>query len=133
MTTAWDHLPNAKYIDQIISNIPNIDSVIIQKFDVLFDAAWLVAHETAWDVAHKTLEENCEAARGAMWDAVCDLYRDVTRHVVWRAISGALLFLIAYDEEPTLLNQKVEDVKILSLLGNPQAIMLYPYMLLRSE
>ena len=136
MKTAWAHLPNAKYIDQLISNILNIDSVTIQNFDDTYNAAcdvaceelinmdwnkeqviaWNRAYETAWDIAHKHWEDNCEAA--------------------WKAITGALLFLVAYDEVPILLNEKLEDVKKLALDGNFKAIMLYPlypYMLLRSE
>ena len=91
MKSEWSHLPNAKYIDRILSHIENDPE------------SW----EAAWRAARKAQRE---AARGA----------------ARKAAMGAILALVAWDHAGTLLDLPAEQVKLLALLGQPAAILMYP-------
>jgi hypothetical protein len=62
----------------------------------------------------------------AAWDAAWDAVWDAAWTAAWTAAKGAVLALIAWDDCGYLLEEKSEDVKMLSLLGNHAAVLLYP-------
>ena len=105
--TAWADLPNAKHIDRILADLKkNPDG-------------WYDARVAAWDAARN-------AARTAAWNAAWDAARDAARDDAWYAARNAILALIAYDDCIYLLDEKPEHVQMLGLLGNQQALLLYP-------
>jgi hypothetical protein len=109
--TAWSDLPNAKYIDLVLASLKKNP------------AAWDAARDAAWYAARA-------AARTAAWDAVWNAAStaastaasDAARTAAW----GAILALIAWDNCEYLLEENPEDVKMLALLGNQAAVLLYP-------
>ena len=106
--TAWAHLPNAKHIDRILAGI--------KKNPDKWASAWNAAWSAAWD----------DAARGVSLDTA--------KYIIWESVwittqgaaRSAIFALIAYDDCAYLLDEKPEEVKLLGLLGNEKAILLYP-------
>jgi len=144
-TTAWADLPNAKYINMIMYSLKENtawvavkdtarDAVKDTARDAAYNAAKGAARDAAWDAAYNS-------ARDAAWDAVKDTARDAAKGAVkgdpwgaawtapYNAAKGAAWdaasALIAWDDCGYLLDEKPEDVKMLALLGNKAAIMLY--------
>jgi hypothetical protein len=121
--SAWADLPNAKYIDLVMDSLkknPAVwDAVRDAVWDAARDAEWTAARETAWGVARDAARD---AARTAAWGVARDAARDAARTAAW----GVALALIAWDDCNYLLEEKPEDVKILALLGNQAAVLLYP-------
>ena len=144
-TTAWADLPNAKYINMIMYSLKENtawvavkdtarDAVKDTARDAAYNAAKGAARDAAWDAAYNS-------ARDAAWDAVKDTARDAAKGAVkgdpwgaawtapYNAAKGAAWdaasALIAWDDCGYLLDAKPEDVKMLALLGNKAAIMLY--------
>jgi hypothetical protein len=113
--TAWADLPNAKYIDLVIASL--------KKNPAKWFTARYVARGAAWDAASTAAREAArDAARDAAWGAV----RYEAQGMARDAARGAALALIAWDDCGYLLEEKPEDVKILALLGNHAAVLLYP-------
>jgi len=113
MKHKWSHLPNAKYIDSILSHIKNDPESWDAARDAARDAAW----EAAWDAASNAALEAWEAARDAARDAASN------------AALEAILALIAWDHAGALLALPAEQVRVLALLGQPAAILMYPAVL----
>ena len=105
--TDWDNLPNAKHIDRILADV----KINPEKWNAAVNGARNVAGDDAWDAARNA---TINAARNAAWDAA------------WDAVRSAIIALVAYDDCAYLLDEKPEDVKMLALLGNTAAILLYP-------
>jgi hypothetical protein len=121
--TAWADLPNAKYIDLVMDSVKKNP----EEWDAVRDAAWNAAWNAAWDAAwtaawNAAWDAARTAARTAAWGAAKDAAKDAARTAAW----GAALALIAWDDCGYLLEEKPEDVKILALLGNHAAVLLYP-------
>ena len=105
--TTWADLPNAKYIDLVIASLKKNASTWNSALGTARNAAWGAARDAAYNAAYNEAKDAAyNAAWGAAWDAV-------------RA-------LIAWDNCGYLLDEKPEDVKMLALLGNQAAILLYP-------
>jgi hypothetical protein len=125
--TAWSGLPNAKYIDLVIASLKKNpaswvavrDAAWAKARDAVSDAARDMARDAAWD-------EVWDTVWNAEWDAVSDAARDAARDAAWDAVWSALLALVAWDDCGYLLEEKPEDVKMLALLGNHAAVLLYP-------
>jgi len=122
---AWSHLPNAKHIDRILACLRDHPSIfhrqIRRNADTLeleisaFTAAWIAVRDTQ------------QLDRIKAWIAVRDAQRMRSRAetVAWDAIAA----LIAWDHAGDLLKLPVEQVRVLGLLGNTAAILLYPTIL----
>ena len=114
MSTAWSHLPNAKYIDLILAD--------------------LKSNPERWNAANVAA---MGAARGAAYVAAWGAARDAAIGAILALIAydadaayGAVLALIAYDDCVWLLNEKPEHVRLLAILGeSPAAVLLYPAVL----
>ena len=98
--TAWTHLPNAKYIDQVLASVKaNPES---------WSAAWDATRGAAWNAAWN-------AARNAAWDATRD------------ASQNAIAALIAYDDSSRYLKMTPDQLRIWGELGeDPAAVLLFP-------
>jgi len=132
--TAWADLPNAKHVDRILADLKKNP----EKWAAARDAAWAAARDAAWAAARNTARVAAwdaaydaarTDARDAVWDAAYDAARTDARDAVWYAAWyagwGAISALIAYDDCAYLLDEKPEHVKMLGLLGNEKAILLY--------
>jgi hypothetical protein len=116
--TAWSDLPNAKYIDLVIASM--------KKNPAVWSAAWAAAKDTAWDAAWAVARDAARnAARNAAWYAARNAAWDAARNAARGAARGAILALIAWDDCGYLLEEKPENVKMLALLGNQAAVLLY--------
>jgi len=125
--TTWADLPNSKYIGMILGLLKKDFAAWDAARDAAWDAVWNASRDTARDTAR-------DAARDAIWNTA----RDVSWAEAWAAVmnapsdivvvalSDAVRALIAWDDCGYLLDEKPEDVKMLALLGNQAAIMLYP-------
>jgi hypothetical protein len=112
--TAWSDLPNAKFIDLVMDSV--------KKNPAAWDAAWDAARNAASGAARN-------AAWNAAWDAAWYAARNAAWYAEWTAARGAargaILALIAWDDCGYLLEENPEDVKMLALLGNQAAVLLY--------
>ena len=123
--TAWADLPNAKHIDLLLADLEKNPD----KWSAARSAAWTAAWDAAWNAVW-------DAERGAAWDAAFDsawyAARTDAQAPAWGAAASgadardAILALIAYDDCIYLLDEKPEYVQMLGLLGNQQALLLYP-------
>jgi len=122
--TAWADLPNAKHIDLLLADLEkNPDKWSAARsaaWDAASDAAWTAAWTAAWDAVW-------DAARGDAMSAASDAARTNAQAPAWGAAArDTILALLAYDDCAYLLDEKPEHVQMLALLGNQQAILLYP-------
>ena len=132
MTTAWSHLPNAVHIDRIIADVSiNYDNWLLVHTNnsVTLDLIWF----EAWDVAYKTgraavgdvVFTVLNAANDAI-DSSYEVRRAANRSVVWRLVRSAILALIAWPDSVEYLSLPVDQVQVLSALGDPKATLLLP-------
>ena len=110
--STWSHLANAKHIDLIIAHAK--------------------AHPAAWSAATE------EAAWDAAYDAARDAARDAVRQALQVAVFigrnlsagdaayDAVLALVAWNHAGGLMNLPAEQVKVLAILGDQAAILMYP-------
>jgi hypothetical protein len=114
----WSHLPNAKYIDRIIADA---------KANPTAWAAGWVAYDAAWDAAWSVARESVyAAARGAVRDAALDAAWSVARDAAVTSVRDAVLALVAWDYAGDLMDLPADQVKVLAILGDQAAILLYP-------
>jgi hypothetical protein len=124
MTTEWADLPNAEYIDSVLSSVAAYSYKWTTAQHIAFDAFGWTATNDAYDISlvavkaigleqmrYKVADVADDSACSA--DAIC-------------AAQDAILALIAYDDCAHLLNAKLEYVQMIALLGNPAAVLLYP-------
>jgi hypothetical protein len=125
--TAWADLPNAKYIDLVIASLKKNPVSWDAVRDAAWNAAWNAAWDAAWGAAWGAAKDAARtAARTAAWGAVRDAAKDAARTAARTAAWGAALALIAWDDYGYLLEETPENVKMLALLGNHAAVLLYP-------
>lgn len=112
----WSHLANAKHIDLIIAHAkanPKAWNAAVR------DAAWdaslaSVMVAAAWDAAATSVND---AAWYAAWGAAND--------AAWAAW-GAVLALVAWNHAGDLMDSSAEQVKVLAILGDRAALLMYP-------
>jgi len=128
MSNAWDHLPNARYIDLAIESVkanPN-------EWITAYNAVW---KEPKWDATW-------DAARDASINATSGVERDAAHDAAWRAATGAtggapwwparyavswvMLTLIFHDDCAHMLDSEPDELRILSRLGSYAATLLIP-------
>ena len=115
----WSHLANAKHIDRIIDHVtanPEAWDAAVRDAakwaakDAAYDAAW----DAAWDAAYDAPGTGAQFAHHLRSAAACD--------AAWDAI----LALVAWDWAGGLMDLPAEQVKVLALLGDQTAILMYP-------
>ena len=133
----WSHLANAKHIDLIIAHVEanratwNAAKWAVSKAErsaaryaafessMTVAAADLAAYNAAWDAAH---DAAWDAVRQAVYDVAWYSAHDASRF----AAQGAILALVAWDQAGGLMNLPAEQVKVLAILGDQAAILMYP-------
>jgi hypothetical protein len=125
--TAWAVLPNAKYIDLVMDSLKKNPAVWSAAWDKARGAAGDAAKSAVWDASRSAVWDAArDTAKEAAWTAARDTAWDAARDTAWDAARDAILALIAWDNCGYLLEEKPEDVKMLALLGNQTAVLLYP-------
>ena len=130
----WSHLANAKHIGRIIAHV----EANHETWDVVVRAAgntWMTSPS----------QEARQAARNAVYDGARETpgVRESVRHAVngasqntlnaawqtaaaWNAADDAVLALAGWDHAGGLMDLPAEQVKVLAILGDQAAILLYP-------
>jgi len=117
----WSHLANAKYIDRIIAHA-KANPTAWAAWRVAYDAAYEAAYEAAWVAAQL---DSMATARDAAWVAAWRVAQDAARGATRGAPWDALLALVAWDYAGDLMDLPAEQVKILAILGDQAAILMY--------
>ena len=130
-TTAWAHLPNARHIDWVMSDV--------KRRRKMWKGAWSAAREdvfdafqgSAWCAAH---DDSRDADRGACWSAA--------REAAWGAVLGvspagvaamdAVAALVAWDDCAPILDMPVDAVKTMAAAGHHPAVLLLPAVIVRN-
>ena len=107
----WSHLANAKHIDLIIAHIK------------ANPAAWDAVYDAAWDAVRSAA---LGAAFVAAWHAVWNARRELAYDAAWDAVRAAILALVAWDRAGGLMDLPAEQVKVLAILGDQAALLMYP-------
>ena len=135
MTTAWDHLPNAKLIDRVLADLRSRPQVWDAARDAAraaawgaawnatWGAAWDAARDAAWDAAW---DAALDAAWDAAWDATWDAARDAARDAAWGAARGACAALVAWDDASLMLDMPADAVRLLAASGHHPAVLMLP-------
>ena len=130
MTTKWDHLPNATYIDLILAEL----TVNPYKWAVARTAATPATYDVAYSAA---IAVTYSAARTAVlevvWAAILeavghpDLIAATSAELIsaFTTARDATLALVAYDDCAHILTEKAEYVQMVAWLGDPAAVLLY--------
>ena len=121
----WSHLANAKHIDRIIAD-PKAKANP-KAWDAPWDAAWDAARVAAWVAAWDAAWVAAwVAARGAVRDAAWDAAFAAGGGAARDAARGAISALVAWDRAGGLMDLPAEQVKVLAILGDQAAILMYP-------
>ena len=109
----WSHLANAKHIDLIIAHAKAHPAAWEAACDM--NTAYRAAWDAAWDAAY---DAACDVNTAA-YDAAC--YAD------YGAVArDAILALEVWDWAGGLMDSSAEQVKVLAILGDRAAILMYP-------
>ena len=122
----WCHLANAKHIDRIIAHV----KANPKAWDEVTHEVTFAAVSKAFNAAAAaTLRAARDAAWSAAWYSVmapAEAQRDNWLSSMWEATRSAILALVAWDRAGGLMDLPAEQVKVLALLGDQAAILLYP-------
>jgi hypothetical protein len=133
----WSHLPNAKYIDRIIDHVtanPKAWDAAVRDAavrDAAYNAAVYAVRDAAYNAAYNAAAVYAarDAVRDAAWIAVRDAVRDAAwiavRDAAWITVRDALLALVAWDYAGDLMDSPAEQVKVLAILGDQAALLMY--------
>ena len=117
--TEWAHLPNAKYIDMILSDLKSYpDNWANVSLGALCRAAWNEAKRVIWN-----------DRMDAIWNEAKNVASNATRSEEcqsgWSPIF-AIFALIAYDDCTYMLDCDPDEIKLLAKLGDHKAVLLLP-------
>jgi hypothetical protein len=127
---AWSHLPNAKYIDQVLTDL----KAHPDEFDAARDAARLAARDAARSAAGLAARgaawfSAVDAARAAAWCAAWDEARSAARTAARPAAWAAIAALIAWDSSAKYLTMTYQELNMWYQLNeDPAALLLLPYL-----
>ena len=131
---AWDHLPNAAVIDEVLESLKKHPDAWGAARNAAWgaarNAAWGAARGEAWDAVRNAARD---AARNAAWDAARGEARSVSWSVAWGATWGAardaawdaIAVLIAYDDMGELIKQPLPHLQGLYRLNPHPAFLLF--------
>jgi hypothetical protein len=142
-TTAWDHLPNKMYIDQLFEDLAKHQDLFLQAYNLEYDQAYYQARKQARNQAR---DQVCDQARKQAWDQArnqaydqaWDQARVRARVQAWDQVfyvaRDALLILIAYDDASKYLTIPIDQAMVYGeLLSDNQYILLKQYLLVKHE
>jgi len=136
MTDKWDHLPNAKLIDWVLTDLK------------ANPGKWDVMHYSVWNSVWSSEQE--EAAWNSVWTAMCDIGRNVAYDSAWNAVWiegraspwqmarapgwSAIAAFIVYDNCPEYLDMTPGELQVWGeLSGHPACILLLPLIIRKQK
>ena len=137
-TTAWAHLPNAKHIDAVLSDVRKRPEAWKRAY-ILAVAGKRCKHwDAAWDLAWATARNLTRVTeRFRAWDGAWNAVRSATgRHAnIHVAAWGLTSALIDWDSAADLLDCTPDVLRAMIDLAEPpvchQAALLLPYAIVR--
>lgn len=137
--TAWDDLPNAKLIDQVLVELRANPAVFIRAWSAAPPAArvqaWsAAAHAARVQVWSAVWSAARSAAWNAAWDAAWDAARSAANDAAWNAAWDAISALIAHDDAGKYLDMSPEELRTWAILSeHPATVLLLPYVWVREQ
>ena len=127
MATAWDHLPNAKRIDQILAHLTQHPDRWV--------AAWVAARtddrhaawDAVWDAADRRSDR--DAAGHAAWHADWDDALGMAGVGAREAAGSAASALLTWDDCAPILDMPADAVRLLAAVDHHPAVLLLPAVL----
>jgi hypothetical protein len=122
---AWDNLPNAKHIDFVLESV--------KKYSDEWRAARATARAAVCDAEleaayYAVMNAPIYAPISAAWRAAWGAVKDVAHGTVYKAATGAILALIAYDDCDQYLDMSYNELLFMARLTQiPATILLLPY------
>jgi len=122
-STAWSHLPNAALIDLMLLNLATYPD----QFAVLDNSPPNAAQR---DTARQQMNDGKrDRVYHCAYDAAYRAAPNGMREKAWRAVSGAMLALVTYDDAEQYLSMTAEELRLWAALSeSPAAILLQPYV-----
>ena len=115
----WDDLPNAKYIDRIISSVKTNTQYWTKTGDRPYIECWDSVVSVATSVDRmKFVFDTWEI----MWNIMGERFSDVS----YEFSRGVVLALITYDDCAYMIDSEPGELAILARLGDARAILLLP-------
>jgi hypothetical protein len=123
---AWNHLPNARYIDRIIESVKSHPEIWEAARDATLNATLNAALNAAMDAARNEARNAAlDAAMNAALGAARYAARYAARGAAWYATWAAIAALIAYDDASKYLEMSSGHLRIWAILsGDPAAVLL---------
>jgi hypothetical protein len=130
MTTEWNHLPNARLIDQLLTDLKQHPDLIMNEFEI-----WNTAIEAAWRAAW---DEVWDSSRYAAWEAAQNATWVAAQNTTWGMASDrarcAIAALIAWDDAAKWLSCDADRLQVwVALSEDSAAILLLPYVRIREQ
>jgi hypothetical protein len=121
--TLWNHLPNKKYIAQVLVDLKNHPDLFARVWDQAQDQAYI----QAWVQAREQVRDQaCSQAWDQAWDK--------SRHNTYYVARTALLSLIAYDDASKYLIMPVDQAIVYGeLVSDSQYILLKQYLQVKQK
>jgi hypothetical protein len=122
---AWNNLPNARYIDQLLADLKSH----AEELGAAWDAAGIAIDGDDYESArNEALEAVWPVDRGTAWNAVLDATWSVARGSAWYAAWSAGTALIGWDHSAKYLSMTSEELEVwYALSDDPAALLLMPY------
>jgi hypothetical protein len=126
----WSHLPNASRIDQLLVHAKANPKEWVAAREAAWEAGWDAGRDAA---RYAAWVAGWDAAREAAWEAAWVAGWDAAWYAACDAAWVAALALVAWDHSGSLLDLPSDQVLMLSKLGQPAAILMYPAVLAMSD
>ena len=127
--SAWSHLANAKHIDRIIAHV----EANYETWDVAVRAAGYAQTQAARNAVRQAVYDAAwptRCAKNAVRQAVQVAAQNTLNAAwesaaAWNSADDAVLALVAWDYAGGLMDLPAEQVKVLAILGDQAAILMY--------
>ena len=135
MTTLWNNLPNARYIDWVLSSLEKYPEKWVAVRDIsgpesLYSKQWA---EAAKVMPWKTRKEIESAVQEVARNIAMSVATEGTWRAAWNAAIEACVAFIIWDDCSYMLESDVGELKILASLGDPRALFLFPACIIFNE
>jgi hypothetical protein len=136
--SAWDHLPNAKLIDQVLADLRANPEVFSKAWGrraarvAVWDQAWNAVRDQAgdqyqaWNQAWTVSASGRVRPRGMVYPRIWGR--------AWTLARGVFFALITYDDSAKYLDMSYKKLKVWAELSeHPAAVILLPYVKIKEQ
>lgn len=133
--SAWQHLPNAKYIDRVLTSVNETPEKWIAAHSAsrgvdsteIPDSTWTAAMKIAYNYERvEAYYETYYAVRDAAYAASVTPIIFESWWIVRDAAWDVLLALVIYDESAYMMYSDPDELRVLAALGDTRAILMLP-------